>query len=84
MILKLVSFCCGVKTSWLIGDWADLCEMQGCGRVFAEVAVKEVLEGFQVRQCASSCIFILSLTDTFFDHSFKFPDVNFSRDNNHC
>ena len=43
----------------------------GLGRVFAEVTVEEVLEGFKIRQCAISCGFILSLTDTFFDHGLQ-------------
>ena len=84
MVLKLVGFCCSIETGWLIGDRVDVGVVQVWRIIFAEISVEEVLEGAKVRQHTISCGLMFSLFDTFFDHRFKFSNVDVSGNNDHC
>ena len=64
-----------LRFSVVIGLWT---------RIFAERSVEEVLEGAKVRRRTVSCGLIFSLCDTFFDHRFKFTNVDCSGNIDHC
>ena len=84
MVLKLMGFGCSVKSNRLIRDRANVGVIQGCIIIFAEISVEVILEGCKVRQCTVSSGLVFSLSDAIFNHSFKFFNIHFSRDNGHC